>query len=155
MENAPFLQDGVAEGDVVRYRTDSDGLYWAVELVSSSGSCTNSTSVPRHTAQPQSPAARQRRVAQWSPNSAPIAHWLRVGWIVLRRVGVRRPRLHNLRVVGTASAPRVDEELRMFCRVGYDGCGGHFGPPFRRDGGDGRQHRGDGDRGEQGQACRA
>uniref|UniRef100_UPI003D7486B6 DUF4265 domain-containing protein n=1 Tax=Streptomyces cadmiisoli TaxID=2184053 RepID=UPI003D7486B6 len=83
VENAPFLQDGVAEGDVVRYRTDSDGLYWAVELVSSSGSCTNSTSVPRHTAQPQSPAARQRRVAQWSPNSAPIAHWLRVGWIVL------------------------------------------------------------------------
>ncbi|QTI42748.1 DUF4265 domain-containing protein [Streptomyces nojiriensis] len=40
VENCPFLQDGVAEGDVVRYRTDSDGLHWAVGLVSSSGNCT-------------------------------------------------------------------------------------------------------------------
>ncbi|MET7365937.1 DUF4265 domain-containing protein [Streptomyces sp. NPDC005566] len=38
--NAPFLQDGVAEGDVVRYRTDSDGLRWAVGQISSSGNCT-------------------------------------------------------------------------------------------------------------------
>src|SRR3954471_4856085 len=40
VENVPFLQDGVAEGDVVRYRTDSDGLHWAVGQVSSSGNCT-------------------------------------------------------------------------------------------------------------------
>lgn len=40
VQNVPFLQDGVAEGDVVRYRTGSDGLHWAVERVSSSGNCT-------------------------------------------------------------------------------------------------------------------
>lgn len=40
VENCPFLQDGVAEGDVVRYRTDADGLHWAVGRVSSSGNCT-------------------------------------------------------------------------------------------------------------------
>jgi hypothetical protein len=40
VENVPFLQDGVAEGDVVRYRTDADGLHWAVGQVSSSGNCT-------------------------------------------------------------------------------------------------------------------
>lgn len=40
VRNAPFLQDGVAEGDVVRYRTDADGLHWAVGRVSSSGNCT-------------------------------------------------------------------------------------------------------------------
>ncbi|MER7111926.1 DUF4265 domain-containing protein [Streptomyces sp. NPDC000229] len=40
VQNAPFLQDGVAEGDVVRYRTDSEGLHWAVERVSASGNCT-------------------------------------------------------------------------------------------------------------------
>ncbi|MFD9791411.1 DUF4265 domain-containing protein [Streptomyces sp. NPDC059070] len=40
VQNAPFLQDGVAEGDVVRYRTDSEGLHWAVGRVSSAGSCT-------------------------------------------------------------------------------------------------------------------
>ncbi|WP_256340001.1 DUF4265 domain-containing protein [Streptomyces sp. 2231.1] len=40
VENAPFLQDGVAEGDVVKYQTDSDGLHWAVGQVSSSGNCT-------------------------------------------------------------------------------------------------------------------
>ncbi|MFI6103430.1 DUF4265 domain-containing protein [Streptomyces sp. NPDC051310] len=40
IENAPFLQNGVAEGDVVRYRTDSDGLRWAVGQVGSSGNCT-------------------------------------------------------------------------------------------------------------------
>ncbi|WP_443044006.1 DUF4265 domain-containing protein [Streptomyces sp. NBC_00322] len=39
VQNAPFLQDGVAEGDVVRFRTDSDGLHWAVERISSSGNC--------------------------------------------------------------------------------------------------------------------
>ncbi|MFE1577543.1 DUF4265 domain-containing protein [Streptomyces fradiae] len=40
VQNAPLLQDGVAEGDVVRFQTDSDGLHWAVERVSSSGNCT-------------------------------------------------------------------------------------------------------------------
>lgn len=40
IENTPFLQDGVAEGDVVRYRTGPDGLDWAVGQVSSSGNCT-------------------------------------------------------------------------------------------------------------------
>ncbi|MEV8451633.1 DUF4265 domain-containing protein [Streptomyces sp. NPDC052095] len=38
--NVPFLQNGVAEGDVVRFRTDPEGLHWAVEQVSASGSCT-------------------------------------------------------------------------------------------------------------------
>lgn len=40
VQNVPFLQDGVAEGDVVRYRTDCDGLHWAVGRVSSLGNCT-------------------------------------------------------------------------------------------------------------------
>ncbi|QBS44700.1 DUF4265 domain-containing protein [Nocardia sp. CS682] len=40
VENAAFLQDGVAEGDVVRYTTDADGLHWALERVSASGNCT-------------------------------------------------------------------------------------------------------------------
>ncbi|WP_398946643.1 DUF4265 domain-containing protein [Streptomyces sp. BK340] len=35
VQNAPFLQGGVAEGDVVRYQTDSDGLHRAVGRVSS------------------------------------------------------------------------------------------------------------------------
>ncbi|REH36142.1 uncharacterized protein DUF4265 [Kutzneria buriramensis] len=40
VENIPFLQDGVAEGDVVRYQTDSDGLHWAAGQVGSAGNCT-------------------------------------------------------------------------------------------------------------------
>ncbi|WSP77967.1 DUF4265 domain-containing protein [Streptomyces sp. NBC_01235] len=40
VRNVPFLQDGVAEGDVVRFATDSDGLHWAVGRVSASGNCT-------------------------------------------------------------------------------------------------------------------
>ncbi|GAA2266088.1 hypothetical protein GCM10010232_68020 [Streptomyces amakusaensis] len=40
VRNVAFLQNGVAEGDVVRYRTDSDGLHWAVGRVSSAGNCT-------------------------------------------------------------------------------------------------------------------
>ncbi|MFC9295803.1 DUF4265 domain-containing protein [Streptomyces sp. NPDC057011] len=40
VQNIPFLQNGVAEGDVVRYQTDADGLHWAVGRVSSSGNCT-------------------------------------------------------------------------------------------------------------------
>jgi Domain of unknown function (DUF4265) len=38
--NAPFLQDGVAEGEVVRFATDAEGLHWAVERVEASGNCT-------------------------------------------------------------------------------------------------------------------
>lgn len=38
--NVAFLQDGVAEGDVVRFETDVDGLHWAVGRVSASGNCT-------------------------------------------------------------------------------------------------------------------
>lgn len=40
VRNIPFLQDGVAEGDVVRYRTDGDGLHWSVERVGTAGNCT-------------------------------------------------------------------------------------------------------------------
>ncbi|MFD7232104.1 DUF4265 domain-containing protein [Streptomyces sp. NPDC059881] len=40
VRGVPFLQDGVAEGDVVRFRTDTDGLHWAVERISASGNCT-------------------------------------------------------------------------------------------------------------------
>ncbi|MER7338615.1 DUF4265 domain-containing protein [Streptomyces sp. NPDC000075] len=40
VRNIPFLQDGVAEGDVVRYQTDADGIHWAVGRVSASGNCT-------------------------------------------------------------------------------------------------------------------
>jgi hypothetical protein len=38
--NAPFLQDGVAEGDTVRYTTDADGRFWSIERVGESGNCT-------------------------------------------------------------------------------------------------------------------
>lgn len=40
VQNTPFLQDGVAEGDVIRYQTDTDGLHWAVGRVSTAGNCT-------------------------------------------------------------------------------------------------------------------
>jgi hypothetical protein len=38
--NVPFLVDGVAEGDVVRFVTNTEGLHWAVERVEASGNCT-------------------------------------------------------------------------------------------------------------------
>ncbi|MGA5193993.1 DUF4265 domain-containing protein [Streptomyces exfoliatus] len=40
VENVPFLQNGVAEGEVVRFVTDADGLHWAKERVEASGNCT-------------------------------------------------------------------------------------------------------------------
>lgn len=40
VQGVPFLQDGVAEGDVVRFQTDTDGLHWAVGRISASGNCT-------------------------------------------------------------------------------------------------------------------
>ncbi|MFC4148010.1 DUF4265 domain-containing protein [Micromonospora mangrovi] len=38
--NVPFLQDGVPEGDVVRFALGPDGLPWATERVQPSGNCT-------------------------------------------------------------------------------------------------------------------
>ncbi|MFI5714182.1 DUF4265 domain-containing protein [Kribbella sp. NPDC051620] len=40
VQNVPFLQDGVAEGDVVRFRTDADGIHWSMGRVSAFGNCT-------------------------------------------------------------------------------------------------------------------
>lgn len=40
IENVPFLQDGVAEGDLIRFTTDGEGRHWAVERVRASGNCT-------------------------------------------------------------------------------------------------------------------
>ncbi|GAA0938972.1 hypothetical protein GCM10009554_28330 [Kribbella koreensis] len=40
MRNTPFLQDGVAEGDVIQFQTDSNGVHWSVQRVSASGNCT-------------------------------------------------------------------------------------------------------------------
>src|SRR5262249_54140608 len=39
IDNVPFLQDGVAEGDVVRFETDSDGVHWSRNRVEESGNC--------------------------------------------------------------------------------------------------------------------
>ena len=38
--NVPFLQDGVAEGDVIRYVVGHDDLRWATQRVQASGNCT-------------------------------------------------------------------------------------------------------------------
>lgn len=38
--NVPFLQDGVAEGEIVRFVTDAEGLHWATGRVKASGNCT-------------------------------------------------------------------------------------------------------------------
>lgn len=38
--NVPFLQDGVAQGDVVRFTTDDAGVRWAVGRIEASGNCT-------------------------------------------------------------------------------------------------------------------
>jgi hypothetical protein len=38
--NVPFLVDGVAEGDLVRYVTAADGTRWVTERVRASGNCT-------------------------------------------------------------------------------------------------------------------
>ncbi len=39
VDNVPFLQDGVAQGDVVRFMTDSEGKRWATGNVKASGHC--------------------------------------------------------------------------------------------------------------------
>ncbi|WP_137993200.1 DUF4265 domain-containing protein [Streptomyces vilmorinianum] len=40
VDNVPFLQDGVAQGDVVRYTTDAEGVHWAAARTTASGNCT-------------------------------------------------------------------------------------------------------------------
>ncbi|MDX2403839.1 DUF4265 domain-containing protein [Streptomyces microflavus] len=40
VDNVPFLQDGVAEGETVRFRTDADGVHWSTGRVADSGNCT-------------------------------------------------------------------------------------------------------------------
>jgi hypothetical protein len=40
IDNVPFLQNGIAHGDVVRFATDTDGINWAVARVRASGNCT-------------------------------------------------------------------------------------------------------------------
>ncbi|MET7403002.1 DUF4265 domain-containing protein [Dactylosporangium sp. NPDC005572] len=40
VDNIPFLQNGVAEGDVVRFVVNDDGTHWATGLVEASGNCT-------------------------------------------------------------------------------------------------------------------
>jgi hypothetical protein len=39
VENVAFLQDGIAQGDVVRFRTDPQGECWATARVQASGHC--------------------------------------------------------------------------------------------------------------------
>ncbi|MFE8973725.1 DUF4265 domain-containing protein [Streptomyces cyaneofuscatus] len=40
VDNVPFLQDGVAEGETVRFTTDADGVHWSTGRVADSGNCT-------------------------------------------------------------------------------------------------------------------
>lgn len=40
LDSAPFLQDGVAKDDVVRFETDEEGVHWCRERVRASGNCT-------------------------------------------------------------------------------------------------------------------
>ena len=39
VENVAFLQDGIAQGDVVRFQTNQDGVRWATGRVQASGHC--------------------------------------------------------------------------------------------------------------------
>ncbi len=39
VDNVPFLQDGVAQGDVVRFVENADGTRWSLERVQPSGHC--------------------------------------------------------------------------------------------------------------------
>ena len=59
VRNIPFLQDGVAEGDIVRFRTDADGVHWSTERVSASGNCT-----VRVLADPDGPLGRDPRAVR-------------------------------------------------------------------------------------------
>ncbi len=59
--NVPFLQDGVAEGDVVRYTTDAEGTHWATGRAEASGNVTIRVLPVRHG--PSGPDARA--VHEW------------------------------------------------------------------------------------------
>lgn len=37
--NVPFLQDGVAQGDIIRFETDAQGVHWSRERIEASGNC--------------------------------------------------------------------------------------------------------------------
>ena len=39
VRSVPFLQIGVAQGDVVRFETNSEGVHWSRERVEASGNC--------------------------------------------------------------------------------------------------------------------
>lgn len=39
VDNVPFLQDGVAPGDVIRFETDAQGMRWSRGRVRASGHC--------------------------------------------------------------------------------------------------------------------
>lgn len=39
IRNVPFLQDGVAQGDIVRFETDPEGVHWSRERIEASGNC--------------------------------------------------------------------------------------------------------------------
>ncbi|WP_433789471.1 DUF4265 domain-containing protein [Actinoplanes sp. CA-252034] len=39
IDNVAFLQDGVAQNDVIRFRTEPDGRHWATGRVTASGHC--------------------------------------------------------------------------------------------------------------------
>ncbi len=39
IDNVAFLQDGIAQDDVVRFEARDDGMLWAVERVEASGHC--------------------------------------------------------------------------------------------------------------------
>jgi len=40
VDNVPFLQDGLAQGDTVRFETDSEGAHWSRGRIEASGNCT-------------------------------------------------------------------------------------------------------------------
>ncbi len=61
VDNIPFLVTGAAEGDLVRFTVDDDGLRWVVERVEWSGNCTiRILPVPTGPLGPSVKAVRQR-----------------------------------------------------------------------------------------------
>ncbi|WMX48932.1 DUF4265 domain-containing protein [Streptomyces roseicoloratus] len=65
--NVPFLQDGVAEGDLVRYTTDAEGTHWATGRAEASGNVTIRVLPVRHG--PLGPDARA--VHEWFARFGP------------------------------------------------------------------------------------
>lgn len=39
IRNVPFLQDGVAQGDIIRFEVDDQGALWSRERIEASGNC--------------------------------------------------------------------------------------------------------------------